>query len=172
MTNRNYAFFAFAGLSLFLSSAAIADSSGQKINVAAPQASQTQALEKLIQENTEKKRQADTSKYAQITAVAGSRKSELAKKRNEVNEAYNKWLELKSAAESARNTGTSHFKVVENAAEAYSKANQEFIALQKDILAKNGVASDDLNARVVVNIIPSDAIDSVNTAPATAAGKK
>ena len=59
MNNRNYVFFAFAGVSLLLSSAAIADSSGQKINVAAPQASQTQALEKLIRENSEKKRQAE-----------------------------------------------------------------------------------------------------------------
>jgi len=133
---------------------------------------QTPTLEQLIQENTEKKHRADIAKYAKITTIAGNKKNELAQKMKAVTDTYQKWYDLKSAAESARNMSASHFKVIEMAAQAYSQANKEFIDLQKDILAKNGVEPADLNTRIVVNIIPADAIDAVNTAPATAAGKK
>lgn len=175
MKNENNILIAMAGFSLLLSSVAIAGTSAaeqsQRINVATPEMTQTLTLEKMIQENTEKKRMADVEKYAKITTIAGDRKNELAKKRDEVTNAYKTWRDLKSAAETSQNTSPKNFKAVEAAAQAYSQANKAFVELQKDILAKNGILSAEANARIVVNLIP-DTVDTFNTAPATAAGSK
>ncbi|TAN78191.1 MAG: hypothetical protein EPN14_06775 [Gallionella sp.] len=119
---------------------------------------QSLALEKMIQKNTEQKLAAEAKKYAQIVALAGRQQDELAKRRDETANAYRLWQDSKSAVELSGNTNADGFKAVEIAAQAYSKANKVFIGLQKDILAKNGVVSDPVAA--------------FNAAPPTAAGSR
>lgn len=167
---------AIAGLSLALSPVAIAGTlpseQNKKSDRTTPEMTHSPSLEKLIQENTEKKRIADTEKYTQMATLAGNRKDELEKSRDEVNNTYTIWRDLKSATETSRNINPNNFRAVEVAAQAYSQANKAFIDLQKDILEKNGVPSAEANTRIVINIIPSNAVDALNTAPATAAGSK
>ena len=134
--------------------------------------SQALTLEEAIQKNTEQKLAVETKKYSQIAAVAGNRQDELERRKNEVNNTYKIWRDLKSAVEVPRNANPDGFRAVEAAALAYSRANREFIELQKDILAKNGVPSDTANNLIVVNRVPSDQVDTFNTAPATAAGSR
>lgn len=154
--------FAAAGFVSLFSSAAMAGTAS----------SNTAALEQAIQDSTEQKLAAETYKYTQITAMAGNRQAEMESSKKAVISTYAKWRELKSAIEASRNATASDFKAVEVAAQAYSQANQAFINLQKDILAKNGTSRESLNAQVANNVIQMNTIDAINAAPATAAGKK
>lgn len=176
MKNENRMTVAIAGLSLLLSSAAIAGASpaGQpeKGGDTTPEMTRTLTLENLIRENTEKKRMADTAKYAQITTLAGDKKNELEKRMADVTNTYKIWRDLKLAVESSHSTNPNNFKAIEVAAQAYAQANKAFIDLQKDILAKNGVPSAEINARIVMDVVPPNAVDAFNAAPATAAGSK
>ncbi|TAN71471.1 MAG: hypothetical protein EPN14_11785 [Gallionella sp.] len=74
--------------------------------------------------------------------------------------------------EAPRNANPDSFRAIEGAAQAYSRANKAFIDLQKDILAKSGVAPDMANTLIVVNGVPSDLVDTFNAAPPTAAGSR
>lgn len=173
MKNENNIISAIAGFSLLLSSVALAGTAptAQKNERTVPEMKYTLTLEKLIQENTEKKRLADAEKYTQLTMLAGNRKNELVRSRDEVANTYKAWRDLKTVAESSSNTRPNNFKDIEAAALAYSQANKAFVDLQKDILAKSGIPSGEVNTRIVVNLIP-DAIDALNTVPATAAGSR
>lgn len=173
MKTENWILFAIAGI---FSSVAIAGTSStpphNKSGVTTSEMPQALTLEEAIQRNTEKKLAAETKKYSQIAAIAGNRQDELEKSKNEVNNTYKIWHDLKSAVEESRNANPENFKAIEAAALAYSRANREFIELQKDILAKNGVSSDTANNLIVINRVPSDQMDTFNTAPATAAGSR
>lgn len=177
---RNNLLFSVVALSFLLPPVAIADTSSaerdkdrnHKESRHEPKMKHSQALEQMIQKHTEQQHAADAQKYAQLAAQAGNKKNELEAKRAEVINAYKTWNDLKSGAEMSSGSGANHFKAVEKAAEAYSHANKEFINLQKNILATNGVPAAEANNRIVVNVIPSDSLDVINAAPATAAGSK
>lgn len=162
MRIENNFLFAVTGFLLFSSSAAIAG--------AAPEMSQTLALEKLIQKSTEQKIAAETKKYTQIVALAGDRQDELTKRKNEVLSTYKAWQDSKSAVEQS-NANADGFRAVEIAAQAYSQANKAFINLQKDILAKNGVLPGTENT-FIAKASAFDPVSSFNAAPSTAAGKR
>ena len=177
---KNNLLFSVVALSFLLPPVAIADTSSaewdknrnHKESRHEPKMKHSQALEQMIQKHTEQQHAADAQKYAQLAAQAGSKKNELEAKRTEAINAYKTWNDLKSGVEMSRSAGTNHFKAVEEAAEAYSHANKEFVNLQKSILATNGVAADEANNRIIANVIPPDSLDAINTAPATAAGSK
>ena len=76
-------------------------------------------LERKIQENIAQKHAADTIKYNRVAALAGGKRDELSAKNAEVINTYNKWRELKSAAE-ASHTDTAKFKAVEAGANSIS----------------------------------------------------
>lgn len=154
---------AAAGVLLLASSVANAGSIfsifTEQISVGAtPEMSQTLALEKMIQKNTEKKLTAEADRYTQIVTLAGDRKGELATRKNAVVAAYKAWQNSKSAVELSRNADAHSFRAVEIAAQEYSRANKEFIDLQKTILAKNKATLD--------------TVDAFNTAPPTASGSR
>lgn len=110
-----------------------------------------QSLEKTILENVEKQRQADAEKYTRIATLAGDKKDELEKRRNEVNRTYQIWHDLKSATTASSNRANADsFKAVEVAAQTYSEANKAFIDLQKTILARANVSHKDQAAYLVV----------------------
>lgn len=110
-----------------------------------------QNLEKTILENVEKQRQADAEKYTRIATLAGDKKDELEKRRNEVSRTYQIWHDLKSAMTTSSNKANAgSFKAVEVAAQAYSEANKAFIGLQKTILARANVPHKDQAAYLVV----------------------
>lgn len=115
-------------------------------------------LEKMIQENTAQKHAADTIKYNRVVALAGGKRDELSAKNAEVTNAYNKWRELKSAAE-ASHTDTAKFMAVEAGAK-YAQANKAFIDMQKDILLK---MSD--------GVTVAEAINALNATAPSAAGR-
>ncbi|TAN83612.1 MAG: hypothetical protein EPN14_03190 [Gallionella sp.] len=174
MKTEKHLLFAVAGLLSLFSSAAIAGAplAGQKSDDAAPGMSQSIALEKMIQKNTEQKLAAEAKKYTQMVALAGSQQDELAKRRDEAANAYKTWQSSKSAVELPGNANADGFKAVEVAAQAYSKAHKAFIGLQKEILAKNGVPSGTADTFIAKNGILSDPVAAYNAAPPTAAGSR
>jgi len=115
-------------------------------------------LEKVIQDNIAQKNAVDTKKYNRVAALAGGKRADLAAKNDEVTNAYNKWRELKSAAE-ASPTDAAKFKAVE-AGEKYAQANKEFTDMQKDILVK---MSDGVSM--------AEAINALNATAPSAAGR-
>ena len=115
-------------------------------------------LGKMINENIAQKQAEDAKKYNRVVSLAGDKRGELSAKNDAVTKAYNKWRELKSAAESS-NTDAAKLKAVEAGAN-YAQANKEFIELQKNILLKmsNGVAV-------------AEAINALNATAPAAAGR-
>lgn len=110
-----------------------------------------QSLEKAILENAEKQRQAGAEKYTRIAALAGDKKDELEKRRNEVTRTYQKWHDLKSAMTAFPNKAKAdNFKAIEEAAQAYAEAKKAFIELQKTILARAHVSHKHQAAYLVV----------------------
>ena len=172
MKFENNVLFAAVGFASLFSTAAIAGTTSAEHQHKSGTATVEISLEQAIQANTEQKLAAEARKYTQVSALAGSRQDEMERSKNEVINTYAKWREMKSAVEASRSANASDFKAVEAAAQAYSQANKAFINLQKDILAKNGTSAESLNAQVATNVIPSNAIDVINAAPATAAGAK
>lgn len=120
-------------------------------------------LKNAIQEKTAQKQAADTKKYEHVSSLAGDKRGELAAKKDEVASTYNKWHELKSAAEAAKNTDADKFKAVEAAAEKHAQADKAFMDIQKDILAKNGALPD--------AAILAEAVNALNAAAPSAAGR-
>lgn len=147
-------------------------SSFSSVAIAAAETPNAQTLEKAIQANTEKRIATETKKYTQIVAIAGGRQDAVEKAKNEVISTYKKWHELKSSVEASRSANASDFKAIEAAAKLHAQANKTFVDLQKDILAKNGVAFDSTSALVASNAAMIDVAGSFNTAPPTAAGSK
>lgn len=115
-------------------------------------------LEKMIQENVAQKHAADTKKYNRVAALAGDKRGELSAKNDEAVNTYNKWRELKSAAEASR-SDTAKFAAIEAGAK-HAQANKEFIDLQKDILVK---MSD--------SVTVAEAINALNATAPSAAGR-
>lgn len=143
---------AIAGLLAFFSSVAFADTLASE-----------RGLQKAIQENAEQKHAADAKKYERVSALAGDKRGELTAKKDEVTNTYNKWHELKSAADASKNTNSVKFKAVEAAAEKHAQANKAFVDAQKEILAKNGALSD--------GVVVAEAINALNAAAPSAAGR-
>lgn len=110
------------------------------------------ALEKKIQDNIAQKQAADNMKYNKVAALAGGKRDALSAKNNEVISTYNKWRELKAAAESS-NSDAAKFKAVEAGAK-HAQTNQEFIAMQKDILVK---MSDSVSVAEMINALNATA---------------
>lgn len=121
------------------------------------------ALQKKIQETTEQQRAADAKKYERVSALAGDKRGELAAKKDEVANTYNKWQEQKAAADAAKNTDANKYKAVEAAAEKHAQANKQFMDMQKEILAKNGALAD--------GVVLAEAINALNAAAPSAAGR-
>lgn len=121
------------------------------------------ALQKKIQETTEQQRAADAKKYERVSALAGDKRGELATKKDEVANTYNKWQEQKAAADAAKNTDANKYKAVEAAAEKHAQANKQFMDMQKEILAKNGALAD--------GVVLAEAINALNAAAPSAAGR-
>lgn len=117
-------------------------------------------LQKAIQEKAEQKHAADAKKYEQISALAGDKRAELAAKKGEAANTYDKWHEQKSSVAAAKGNDAAKFKAVQTAAEKHAQANKAFMDMQKEILAKNG-ASDDMVL----------AINALNAAAPSAAGR-
>lgn len=138
---------AITGLLSIFSSTAIAGATASE-----------QDLNKLIQENASKKQATEAAKYKQVLAVAGDKRDELAAKNNEVVNAYDKWRELKSAAETAP-SDSAKLKAVEAGAK-YAQANKEFIDMQKNILVK-----------MSSNISVAQEINALNATAPAAAGR-
>lgn len=115
-------------------------------------------LEKMIQDNAAQKQAADNMKYSKVAALAGSKRDALSAKNNEVISTYNKWRELKAAAE-ASNSDAAKFKAIEAGAK-HAQANQAFIAMQKDILVK-----------MTDNVSVAEAINALNATAPSAAGR-
>lgn len=164
MKNKVSLLAAIAGSLSLLSSVAIADTS--------PEMSPALSLEKMIQAKSEQKLAAEAKNFNQIATLAGSRKDELAKRKDEVASAYKTWHDLKSSVETSPGKANfDNFKAIEAAAQTYSQANKAFIDLQKDILAKNGFPSDAVNA-LNASGAPIVAINALNAAAPSAAGSK
>lgn len=166
--------FAALGLvSLFSSVATAGVSSAEAIHKSGATAAEISYLtspEKMMQTNIEKKLVAEARKYTQIVALAGERQDEVAKRKAEVASTYAKWRELKSAGEASNNANANDLKAVELAAQAYSQAYKEFIELQKDILAKNGVPSYAVDGFIAKNAVPLNAVEAINAVPPASAG--
>lgn len=134
------------------SSAAFADSMNSE-----------RALQKKIQETSEQQRAAEAKKYERVSALAGDKRGDLAAKKEEVTNAYNKWQEQKTAADAAKNSDASKYKAVAAAAEKHAQANKAFMDAQKEVLAKNGAMPD--------GAVLAEAINSLNAAAPSAAGR-
>jgi len=145
--NKQSSFIAIAGLLSLFSTVAFAGSLASERD-----------LEKKIQENMAQKQAADTMKYNRVVALSGDKRDDLSAKNNEVLKAYNKWRELKSAAETS-GTDSAKLKAIEAGAK-YAQANKEFIDMQKDILVK---MSD--------GVTVAEAINALNATAPSAAGR-
>jgi phosphotransferase system HPr-like phosphotransfer protein len=121
---------AIVGLSSFLSSAAIADTT----------ITASQGLENMIQKSNEQKQAANAKKLSQIIALAGSKQDEITRSKDAVAYTYKNWHDLKCAVEMSHNKANSKdLMAITAAAQAYSKATKDFIVLQKDILTNANI---------------------------------
>lgn len=104
----------------------------------------------------------DDAKYMRVAVLAGDQLPELEKRKNEVVRTYKKWTALKSSADIASNPAK--LKEADDAAQAYSQANLSFVSLQKEILVKSGIVTDD--------VVLSDVVNALNAVAPSAAGAK
>lgn len=121
-----------------------------------------QNLEKKLRKAPDLSPALDDVKYMRIAVLAGDQLPELEKRKNEVIRTYKKWTALKSSADAAGNPA--RLKETDDAAQAYSQANLSFVSLQKEILVKSGIVTDD--------VVLSDLVNALNAVAPSAAGSK
>lgn len=115
----------------------------------------------ITQEHTDRIPALDDAKYNRIAMLAGEEREALAKKRNHAIDTYKKWLKLQASVTAS--SPPSKHRLLKRAAEAYTLANLEFVNLQKEILVRNGLVSDD--------VVLSDVVNALNAAAPSAASK-
>lgn len=119
-------------------------------------------LEKKLRKAPDLSPALDDVKYMRIAVLAGDQLPELEKRKNEVIRTYKKWTALKSSADAA--SSPAKLKETDDAALAYSQANLSFVSLQKEILVKSGIVTDD--------VVLSDLVNALNAVAPSAAGPK
>lgn len=122
------------------------------------------ALQEAIHENVELVHAAEAKKYEQISALAGDKRRELSARKLAVNKAYKEWHKLSAAVITAKHPSAEQYRALEAASEKYAQVSRGFTDLQAVILEKKDATLE--------NIVSAEAINALNAAAPSAAGKK
>lgn len=116
-------------------------------------------LMKAIHDRIEQTNIKDNENYHRVLELSGDKRDELTAKKDALTKSYKAWLDLRSGIGSGTLNEKVKFKDVEQAGKNYSQASKEFIALQGEILAKNGIS---LNS-----VVPAESINRLSAATTT-----
>ncbi len=115
-------------------------------------------LMKAIHDRLEQANTKDNEKYNRVLELAGDKRGELTAKKDALTKSYEAWHDLKSSKSSSATNDKVKFKELEQAAKSYSEASKEFVALQNEILAKNGMSPS--------SVVPAESINRLSASTA------
>ncbi len=116
-------------------------------------------LMKAIHDRLEQTNTKDNEKYNRVLELAGDKREELTAKKDALTKSYEAWHDLKSSKGSSASNDKAKFKELEQAANNYSQASKEFVALQNEILTKNGMSPS--------AVVPAESINRLSASAAT-----
>jgi hypothetical protein len=96
-------------------------------------------LMKAIHNRIEQINTKDIEKYNRVLELAGDKHDELTAKKDALTNFYKAWLDLRPSI-GAEGFNDNVKQDIELAGESYSQASKEFMGLQGEILAKNGIS--------------------------------